>query len=145
DDLAEPERFPTLGIGGANIGPGLAAHEVGVLSDIEARCKLAGADPAFVATLFEALDKSGRWKKWVDGSDAVSLADLPQVRRQWLLQTGSRYVFQDAAVLQAREHLCTVARELLGIQPENAVRDRIKRVLLRFYQAFNLSGLRSRL
>lgn len=145
DDLAKPELFPEVGIGGANIGPGLAAHEVDVLSAIESRCKLAGRDPSFVATLFEALDASGRWKKWIDGSAVGSLADVPEVRRQWLLQTGSRYVFQDPAVRHAREHLATTANELLGIQSEITVRDRIRRVLLRFYQGFNLIGLSKQL
>lgn len=145
DDLAKPELFPKVGIGGANIGPGLAAHEVSALAAIETQCKRAGRDPLFVTTLFDALDKSGRWKKWVDAGVDGSLADVPDVRRQWLLQTGSRYVFQDPAVRQARQHLAATADELLGIQTETAVRDRLRRVLLRFYQAFNLSGLNNRL
>ncbi len=145
DDLARPEMFPQIGIGAANIGPGLAAHEVNVLWAIESRCKAAGREASFASTLHEALDRSGRWRKWIGADDAESLADVPEVRRRWLLQTGSRYVFQDRAVQHARKRLAVIADDLFGIQVETAVRDQLRQVLLRFYPAFNLTGLRQRL
>jgi hypothetical protein len=77
------------------------------------------------------------------GVDAISVADLPEARQRWLVETGSRYVWTRPAVAAARERLYEHVAPYRDA--EAFVLWRIKTGILRYMHAFNLVGLADRL
>jgi len=153
DDVEDLTAYPMSGVGGANVGPGLAAVELAALSDLvdlEARLD---ASSGFQEALREAVVTSGRWRKWVDttaldaGADADRLRAafdaLPPDRQRWLVATGSRYVWSRPAVQEAR------ARLYENVAPYREARAyvewQIETEITRYLHAFHLVGVLDRL
>ncbi len=144
DGVAHPEAYPLAGVGGANIGPGLAAVEYAALMDLVALEQALGRASGFPEALRAAVVESGRWRKWLHPSErGRPFADLAPSRQAWLVETGSRYVWTDPAVVEAR------ARLYAHVAPYRAadayVVWRIKEAILGYLHAFNLVGLTDRL
>jgi len=137
EDLAV---YPLAGIGGANVGPGLSAAEFNALTrliDLEERL---GATSGFADALRTAVVDSGRWRKWLRPEEAgLAFDDLPDDRRQWLIHTGSRYVWTEAEVAASRQRLYDNVRPYRD--PEAFVHWRVRSEILRYFHAFNLVGL----
>ncbi len=139
DGVADLDAYPRCGIGGANVGPGLAAAEYDALMDLVRLEQTLGRDSGLPAALRAAVVESGRWTKWLYPEEAdLAFDDLPPDRQQWLVETGSRYVWTQPAVVAAR------ARLYAHVAPyRNAdafVVWRVKQAILRYTHAFNLVG-----
>ena len=144
DGVTNPEMYPLCGVGGANVGPGFAAVEHRALLELRALERQLGRDSDFERVLREALRASGRWKKWrrPDEGDAA-FDDLEPHRQQWLVETGSRYVWAQPQVQAAREELyANVGKHL---DADAFVLGRLRQAVLRYLFAFNLGGFNARL
>jgi hypothetical protein len=56
--------------------------------------------------LEDAVYRSGRWKKWLQAEELdIPFVEIDPERRNWLVQTGSRYIWTDPEVLRERARL----------------------------------------
>jgi tagatose-1,6-bisphosphate aldolase non-catalytic subunit AgaZ/GatZ len=142
DWVSNPEDYPASGMGGANVGPEFTSQEYLALEDLCAKERdLCRNRPGmvvseFMAVLETAVHDSGRWRKWLlPGEERWD--DLTTERREWLTQTGSRYVWTHSAVVLARRalygNLCHVIPD-----PHQVVVDRVARAMENYVMAFRL-------
>jgi D-tagatose-1,6-bisphosphate aldolase subunit GatZ/KbaZ len=144
DWVENPEQYPVNGMGGANVGPEFTAEEFLALKDLEAkeislcRHRLRLEPSRFMETLQNAVVESGRWKKWLQPEEfGLDFTTLSPGRREWLLQTGSRYIWTNPQVRSARQNLYNNLAHVLP-DPDGYVLDRIVRVIDRYINRFNL-------
>lgn len=144
DYVDHPQDYPLSGIGAANVGPEFTEEEflaLGELVDLERRL---GKSSGFDDALRDAVEESGRWKKWLNEDErGRDFADLSQDRRGWLLRTGARYVWTAQDVLEARSRLYHNVRD--HRDADAFVVWRIRRAILKYYHAFNLVDFNDRL
>jgi D-tagatose-1,6-bisphosphate aldolase subunit GatZ/KbaZ len=112
DWVDNPEDYPRSGMGGANVGPEFTAVEVRVLKKLEKQetdintGKNTDRLSRFVENLQKAVIDSGRWKKWLQpGEEKLDFSKLSPERRQWLIETGARYVWTEPAIFESRQIL----------------------------------------
>jgi D-tagatose-1,6-bisphosphate aldolase subunit GatZ/KbaZ len=143
DWVANPQDYPATGMGGANVGPEFTSEEYLALQALEqkeaALCRYRGLGPArFSQALQNAVVASGRWKKWLQPQErGLEFDALDATRRDWLLQTGARYIWTEPAVLAARERLYAHLAPVLP-DPHGYVVDRIAAAIDRYINHFNL-------
>ena len=144
DWVSNPEEYPTTGMGAANVGPEFTAEEYQALKDLVlkeqalARSRTGLQPSQFMAVLQQAVVASGRWKKWLlPEENGLDFTQLSPERRDWLRQTGARYIWTDPAVLVAREQLYQNVSPLMP-DPHGYVVDRIARVMDKYIVAFHL-------
>jgi len=146
-DFADnPQAYPESGVGGANIGPELAAVEYRTLLQLSPHEKspvqdaLHGPAGEFNGVVSQVVIDSGRWQKWLRGDEVGSDFDaLPPVRRTWLLETGSRYVWAKPEVVAAREALYAyLQHSMKDFDPHRYVVEQIAHSIDRYLTAFNL-------
>ena len=141
DWVDTPEDYPASGMGAANVGPEFTAEEFLALKELN-ECEKILANhnhlSNFMRTLQDVVIESGRWKKWLlaDEKGAV-FADLGAERREWLLKTGSRYIWTDSRVMEARNWLYKNLRAV-GVDPHAYVLNRITSAIEKYLRAFNL-------
>ncbi len=142
DNVSNPEAYPLSHMGGANVGPEFTEIEYESLAGLEAQesALVSGGHSHLADVLEQAVERSGRWKKWLLPDEAgLPFAGLSAERRAWLTRTGCRYIWTDPLVLTARN---TLNRNLAaaGIDGEQtvitAIADRIKA----YFKAFNLEA-----
>jgi len=139
DAVADLAQYPLSGMGGANVGPGLAAAEWDALQDLVALERHLNQKSGFERALRSAVVESGRWTKWLRlEEEGLSFDALPDARRRWLVETGSRYVWTDDRVEAARETLYQNVRRYRDA--EAFVHWRVKTAILQYVHAFNLVG-----
>jgi D-tagatose-1,6-bisphosphate aldolase subunit GatZ/KbaZ len=145
DWVKNPEDYPRSGMGGANVGPEFTAEEYIALQDLsEIEEGLCSSRPDlvpsnFLSVLEQAVVESNRWKKWLQPDEVGKpFAELTSERRNWLAQTGARYIWAAPQVLVARR---TLYKNLSTVMPDphGYVVDRITRAIDRYITAFNLS------
>jgi hypothetical protein len=84
--------------------------------------------------------ESGRWTKWLHPDEEEQPFDaLAADRQQWLIRTGSRYIWTDPRVQKARRQL--YANVSSYRDADAYVVWRIKTAILSYFHAFNLIGL----
>ena len=144
DWVANAQDYPASGMGGANVGPEFTAAECAALKRLAAREENpAGATPGlrpsgFVQVLQQAVVDSGRWQKWLQPEErGLDFAQLSSERRDWLTQTGARYIWTAPAVLDARSRLYQNLTPVMS-DPHAFVVDHIAGVIDRYIDAFNL-------
>lgn len=144
DWVANPADYPATGMGGANVGPEFTAEEYLALRDLELKeAALLRARPGvqgagLSAALEQAVLDSGRWRKWLQPDEAgLEFGALRAERRAWLVQTGARYIWSDAAVRAARRALYANLAEVMPV-PQAYVVDRIAASIDRYVNAFGL-------
>lgn len=144
DWVENPEMYPETGMGGANVGPEFTTVEYLALKELCAReSELLGRNPSkaseFLGHLEHAVIDSGRWKKWLFPEEkGLSFEELPQERREWLTQTGARYVWSQPEVRQARTRLYENLRGVIS-DPHAWVVGRIQQAIDRYIEAFHLT------
>jgi len=144
DYVDNPEAYPLSGMGGANVGPEFTEEEYAALMDLSRLEKKIGRHSGLPEVIRRAVVESGRWKKWLlDEERGRSFDQLDPARQEWLVRTGSRYVWTDSDVESAREHLYQHLADLT--HPEAYVLWRIKTAVMKYFHAFNLIGLNDRL
>lgn len=144
DWVENPEEYPTSGMGGANVGPEFTATEYQALRDLEAsensiiggRTRLHASH--FIASLRQAVIESGRWMKWLQPDEkGLAISELSPTRQDWLIQTGSRYIWTVPEVVAARRQLYENLMPELP-DPHGVVVDAIGRVVEKYVRKFNL-------
>jgi len=144
DWVENPEMYPETGMGGANVGPEFTTVEYLALKELCAReSELLAGNPGkaseFLWHLEHAVLDSGRWKKWLFPEErGLPFEELSKERREWLTQTGARYVWSHPAVRQARirlyENLCGVISD-----PHAWVVGQLQQAIDRYIEAFHLT------
>lgn len=143
DSVKRLDVYPISGVGGANVGPGLSSAEYDALLDLVALEKRLDITSGFPEALRSAVVSSGRWRKWLRPEEqGLDFDALSRTRRDWLVHTGSRYVWTHPDVQDARERLYENVRRYRD--PEAFVHWRVREEILRYMHAFNLVGLADR-
>ena len=144
DWVANAEDYPASGMGGANVGPEFTAAEYRALAALCAkeddlcRSRLSVVASNFMAALEQAVIDSGRWQKWLlPGEREIAFAELAPERREWLVQTGSRYVWTAAPVVSARRALYGNLEAVMP-DPHLVVVDRVAAIIDHYIEAFHL-------
>ena len=144
DAVADLSAYPLSGMGGANVGPGLSATKVRALQDLVHLERNLDADSGFSDALRTAVVDSDRWRKWLrPAEEGLPFDALPPDRQDWLIETGSRYVWTHPDVQTACESLRKNVAPYRNA--EAFVRWRIKTDVLRYVHAFNLVDFNARL
>lgn len=145
DYVAKLVDYPRVPIRAANVGPRFANAEFDSLqrlAEIEAGFAKAGnsQEPSNLSqVLVKAVVDSGRWKKWLQGSEVgKDFFQLQEDRQLWLLRTGSRYIWMSDSVMAERAKL---AKNLgsYGMDAEAEVLKGIDEAMDEFFLPFNLS------
>jgi tagatose-1,6-bisphosphate aldolase non-catalytic subunit AgaZ/GatZ len=146
DWVENPQDYPAAGMGGANVGPEFTAEEYLALKDLERkelaflRGRRSLEASGFSRYLQAAVVDSGRWKKWLQPEErGLEFDRLAPARQEWLLQTGSRYIWIDQEVVAARARLYGNLSPVLP-DPHGYVVDRIGRAMDRYACQFQLFG-----
>lgn len=147
DGVTNPEAYPLSGMGAANVGPEFTITEYNGLTELEklekqyfsegkiARCSDLGL------ILEQAVVHSGRWKKWLlQDEDPENFETIAKERKEWLISTGCRYIWQNTEVLAARTQLY-YNLESHGILAEEIVLSNIECAMDKYFAAFNLKNL----
>jgi len=144
DWVENPEDYPATGMGGANVGPEFTAAEYLALRDLVSKeTALCKAQPeltpaGFMKALEQAVLDSGRWKKWLQPDESgLEFHVLAPKRREWLVQTGARYIWTQPTVREARQRLYHNLASLMP-DPHAYVVDRIVASMDRYINAFGL-------
>ena len=151
DDVENPEEYPVTGMGAANVGPEFTVSEYNALEELEA-VESALYEEGRVALHSHMTDilkrlvvESGRWKKWVHGSESPDdFASITPERQRWLIQTGARDIWQKPEAVAARRLLYDNLGDN-GIDAEGIVLSTIERAIDKYYVAFNLVNLNAKL
>jgi D-tagatose-1,6-bisphosphate aldolase subunit GatZ/KbaZ len=145
DWVANPEAYPATGIGAANVGPEFTAEEFTALTELEQReqANLTISErnlSNFRGTLQRAVVESGRWEKWLlSGEEGKDFTEFSSERKDWLLKTGSRYIWTNQEVVAARKRLYN---NLTGEMddPHEYVVEKIAQSVEKYIKAFNLQN-----
>lgn len=143
DWVENPDQYPASGIGGANIGPEFTAQEYLALSDMSYKETALCIDnhdivPSnIMGVLKQAVLESGRWKKWILPGESEDFNLLEPSRQNWLIQTGSRYIWINSEVIKARELLYNNLNHLIKDLHAYVV-DRIMECVDKYIVQFNL-------
>lgn len=144
DWVANPQDYPASGMGAANVGPEFTAVEYQALAALCRREEdLRRGRPevrpsGMLAALERAVVDSGRWKKWLHPDEqGDSFDQLPPPRREWLVQTGCRYIWRSPSVVSARRALYANLAAVMP-DPHRFVVDRIAGAIDRYVDAFHL-------
>lgn len=144
DWVANPQDYPTAGMGGANVGPEFTAAEFDALVDLAAKeCALLTTRPHLQPSqilhhLEQAVLESGRWRKWLQPDEqGLPFHALSSERRTWLVRTGARYIWTEPSVLDARERLYENLRIVMP-DPNAYVVERIVACLDGYINSFRL-------
>ena len=147
DNVTNPEAYPESGMGAANVGPEFTEMEYDALSELEDLQQLIvaegriGKPAAMRKQLWEAVIKSGRWKKWLQpGEDPENFFSIASDRQKWLVKTGCRYIWEDPEVISVRARLYGNL-VLQGIDPSGITESLIESAMDRYFYRFNLTGL----
>lgn len=139
DYVDNPADYPRSRVGGANVGPEFADVEVRALEKLAAVERDMGMDSGFIGVLQAAVVGSGRWRKWLSVEErAFEFDALAAERRGWLIRTGSRYVWTNPSVVEARRRLYENVSD--RVNPDAFVLGEIEQRIERYVRAFNLVG-----
>ncbi len=143
DWVETPEEYPASGMGAANVGPEFTAQEFTALRELEDQEReLIHGMPAsnFMDTLQNAVIESDRWKKWLLTQEkGLPFVELRPKRKEWLLKTGSRYIWTHPQVVATRRTLYHNLGQI-GIDAHAYVIESIMKVIEKYIQAFNLQN-----
>ncbi len=151
DFVTNLQEYPKAGVGGANVGPEFSQAEFDSLERldrIEEKLVAQGkvTEPSlFRSVLKDSIIESGRWKKWLlQNEKGKTFNDLSPDRQRWLLQTGSRYVWAQKSVVEARIRLYrNMAKN--GIDGKETILGNIDAVIEKYITSFNLVYATSRI
>jgi D-tagatose-1,6-bisphosphate aldolase subunit GatZ/KbaZ len=147
DNVTNPEAYPESGMGAANVGPEFTEKEYDALAELEDLQKSLmvegriGKPAAMKKQLWDAVIKSGRWKKWLrTGENPNNFYSASSERQEWLVKTGCRYIWEDPEVVSVRTQLFRNIG-IQGIDASGIVESSIEGAMDRYFYRFNLVGL----
>lgn len=147
DEVVNPEDYPLSGIGAANVGPEFTISEYDALIELEEKelklykekriAKLSNIKN----TLWKLVDESNRWKKWLQPDEiGKTLFELHDERKNWIVKTSCRYIWQNAEAIASRQQLYDNLNKN-GIDAEAIVLGKIEHNMDKYFRAFNLINL----
>lgn len=143
DWVATPQDYPTSGIGAANVGPEFTAEEFEALCELEVQEQKLMTNEStsqMIQALENAVIESNRWKKWLLPDElGIEFKALNPSRKEWLLKTGSRYIWTNPQVMDARSVLYQNL-SWHGIDAHLYVLEKITQVIEKYIRAFNLEN-----
>ena len=147
DNVQNPEDYPLSGMGAANVGPEFTEKEYDGLLELET-LELSllsdgriGKASGIKNQLWNAVVRSGRWKKWLSEVETGKEFDaLTPERQEWLVKTGCRYIWENPEVIAARERLIR-NMALNGIDGEEILATHIEQSMDKYFYKFNLVDL----
>ena len=93
----------------------------------------------FSNILTNAVIRSDRWKKWLfEDESGLDFHQISSDRKLWLLQSGSRYIWTENDVVEARNKLLTNVSSNIQ-NPKEFIVDKISLSIERYIDAFNLT------
>jgi D-tagatose-1,6-bisphosphate aldolase subunit GatZ/KbaZ len=147
DNVTNPEAYPESGMGAANIGPEFTEMEYDALIELEQiqqtlfREGKIARPAALKEVLWNAVVKSGRWKKWLQPDEnSDDFYANSHGRQEWLVKTGCRYIWENDEVVATRSRLYQNII-LQGTDAVTIVESSIERAMDRYFYKFNLVGL----
>lgn len=147
DGVENPEDYPLCGIGAANVGPEFTISEYDALMELEEmEKKLFEQDQVAVLsdiknTLWKLVIESNRWKKWLQPEEKnIPFDEITFVRKEWLIKTGCRYIWQNPEAVVARYRLYENLKRH-GIEAEEIIFSHIEHDMDKYFRAFNLINL----
>jgi len=147
DNVENPEAYPLSGMGGANVGPEFTEREYEALEELDTLEKDLVQKGRIIKpseirdTLWQAVIRSGRWKKWLlPGEEPGDFSSLPQERQRWLIKTGCRYIWEQPEVVAARARLYENMQRA-GVDAEEIVLSRIEKAMDKYFRNFHLVDL----
>ena len=149
DGVTNPEDYPLCGIGAANVGPEFTISEYEALIELEEKETEYSRDKGIAQlsniknTLWRLIYESNRWKKWLqEDEQGKDFSQLTEDRKNWLVKTGCRYIWQHPEAVVARYKLYENLKRH-GIDAESVVLGRIEHDMDKYFYAFNLVNLNS--
>lgn len=147
DGVENPQDYPLCGIGAANVGPEFTISEYEALVELEV-LELKMFEDGKVAVLslikkalWKSVIESNRWQKWLQPEEKnIPFENIKAERKEWLIKTGCRYIWQSPEALVARYRLYENLKKF-GIDAEEIVLSRIERDMDKYFYAFNLVNL----
>jgi D-tagatose-1,6-bisphosphate aldolase subunit GatZ/KbaZ len=151
DYVSNPQDYPKVGMGGANVGPEFSNAEFDSLekltkieeefSEKEKNVTLSN----FMRTLTTSVIISNRWKKWLLNSEKCEdFSQLSKARQKWLLQTCSRYVWTKKTVIEARSKLYKNLKNH-HIDGDEMVLQGLDDIMKKYFKSFNLKNSSSKI
>lgn len=149
DGVTNPEDYPLCGIGAANVGPEFTISEYDALIELEEKEIECSKEKGIAQlsdiknTLWRLVYESNRWKKWLQNDEqGKDFSQLTEDRKNWLVKTGCRYIWQHPEAVVARYKLYENLKRH-GIDAESVVLGRIEHDMDKYFYAFNLVNLNS--
>jgi D-tagatose-1,6-bisphosphate aldolase subunit GatZ/KbaZ len=147
DSVDNPEDYPLSGMGAANVGPEFTEKEYDALMELN-RLESSLFEQGEIAKktlikekLWDAVIRSGRWKKWLqEGESPSDFYGISPERQEWLIKTGCRYIWEENDVVAARSKLTDNLKNK-GIEAEFIVSSSIEHAMDRYFEKFNLKDL----
>jgi len=151
DGVTNPEDYPKNGMGAANVGPEFTISEYNALMELE-EIEIKYHNAGKIAqlsnikkVLWELVYESNRWKKWLQPEEKDrNFHDLSEERREWLVKTGCRYIWQNPEAVVARHRLYENLKRH-GIEGETIVLSKIEHYMDKFFYAFYLINLNEKI
>jgi len=151
DNVDNPEDYPLSGMGGANVGPEFTEKEYEGLMELEIlesnlfEKGLIVKKSMIKEALWSKVIASNRWQKWLNSDEnTTDFYANKKDRQEWLVQTGCRYIWEDAEVLVARQRLYDNINAN-GIDAEHVVLSKIEQAMDKYFYSFNLVNLNDKL
>ena len=141
DYVENPDVFPKIGIGGANIGPMYADIMYKTIMNLYRKEEhlvkqgLLQDSSNVLRIIYEEIVNDGRWKKYVKNNDPSVL-----LKNDFLMGICSRYVWCKPRVNSALEKLFKNLEEI-GFDPKTIVINEIKNSIEYYMRSFNLENL----
>ncbi|MDD4489870.1 MAG: class II D-tagatose-bisphosphate aldolase, non-catalytic subunit [Paludibacter sp.] len=149
DGVTNPEDYPLCGMGAANVGPEFTISEYDALVELEEKEIELSKDKGIAQlsniknTLWRLVYDSNRWKKWLqEDEQGKDFSQLTEERKNWLVKTGCRYIWQHPEAVVARYRLYENLNRH-GIDAESVVLGKIEHDMDKYFYAFNLVNLNS--
>jgi tagatose-1,6-bisphosphate aldolase non-catalytic subunit AgaZ/GatZ len=147
DGVDNPQDYPTSGMGAANVGPEFTIDEYDALIELENKEqeldeleKIAQLSN-MKKTLWKLVYDSKRWIKWLQPDEKdKSFDQLTYERKEWLIKTGCRYIWQHPEASVARLKLYDNLKRN-GIDAEAVVLEKIEHTMDKYFYAFNIVNL----
>lgn len=147
DGVFNPEAYPLSGMGAANVGPEFTIGEYRALMELEEIEDKLYEDNRIVVKsnirekLCTAVTESNRWQKWLHKEEkGLDFISLQKDRKDWLISTGCRYIWQKSEVVVSR-HILYDNLTSNGFEAEEIVLSRIQHDMDKYFRNFNLIDL----
>ncbi|RLF06377.1 MAG: hypothetical protein DRJ64_04535 [Thermoprotei archaeon] len=143
DYVGNPEVFPKIGIGGANIGPMFADIEYRVVKDLAIKEKdfyekgKLKKYSNILESLYSYILEDGRWRKY----SKIEPTKLEADKRELIIGLCSRYAWSkiDFRINEMFKNLSE-----MGIDAESLVVKELKKIIIKYLKSFNLCSINKR-